>query len=140
MNLRLRKGKGYELTVFGHLTMHGFDVYLPTVDDQAIDGVLRYRRNSDGQIYYLDIQVKGAKNIRGTNIVVDKLPDKVLLLLYDAVEEKIYWFLRSDVDGFFPSKGCSISDVNWNKQLIQDIERAGHSDLSKLATILDIAS
>lgn len=139
MNLRLRKGKGYELTVFGHLTMHGFDVYLPTVDDQAIDGVLRYRQSS-GQVHYLDIQVKGAKNIRGTNIVVDKLPEDVLLLLYDAAEETIYWFLRSDIDRFFPSKGCSISDVNWNKQLIQDVERAGHADLSQLADILDLAS
>lgn len=137
MNLRLRKGKGYELSVFGDLTKNGFDVYLPTVDDQSIDGVLRYRRETDGRVSYFDLQIKGAESIRGTNIVTDKLPDRVILFLYDAAKAKVYWFLNEDVKRFFPSKGCSISDVNWNKALIQRIEESEHAELGGLAERLN---
>jgi hypothetical protein len=38
---RMRNGKGYEQTVVGLLTLENFDVYMPVVDDQGIDAIIR---------------------------------------------------------------------------------------------------
>jgi len=59
MNLRTRAGKSSELIVAGELLRHGLDVYLPCVDDQAIDLVIR-TRGVNG-ICYHEVQVKSVK-------------------------------------------------------------------------------
>lgn len=59
MNERLRGGKSSELIVAGELLRHGLDGYLPCVDDQAIDLLLRVER-PDGVRHY-DVQVKSVK-------------------------------------------------------------------------------
>ena len=49
-------GKSIELIVFDKLLRRGFEVYLPLVDDQEIDCVVR--REVSGKPVYLDIQIK----------------------------------------------------------------------------------
>jgi hypothetical protein len=51
MNKRLRSGKSSELIVAGKLIRHDVDVYMPCVDDQAIDLVLR-AEGPNGIRYY----------------------------------------------------------------------------------------
>jgi len=62
---RMRMGKSSELTVAGELIRHGLDVYLPCVDDQAIDLVIRADAE-EGPRYY-DVQVK---SVAGYNRII----------------------------------------------------------------------
>ena|SRR5437588_3878354 len=59
MNKSMRGGKSSELIVAGELLRHGLDVYLPCVDDQAID--LLIRAESEGDVLHYDVQVKSVK-------------------------------------------------------------------------------
>lgn len=49
-------GKRQEFVAFGELLKRGFDVYMPLVDDQQIDRVIRLSYKS-GPVY-LDIRIK----------------------------------------------------------------------------------
>lgn len=40
-NLKSRNGKAAEIRVLGEMLAAGLDCYMPLVDDQAIDAVLR---------------------------------------------------------------------------------------------------
>jgi len=51
-----KKGKRSEYKVIAELLSRGFDVFVPVVDDQQIDCVLR--RKVAGKISYLDVQIK----------------------------------------------------------------------------------
>ena len=59
MNKSLRAGKSSELIVGGELLRQGLDVYLPCVDDQAID--LLIRNESEDSVTHYDVQVKSVK-------------------------------------------------------------------------------
>lgn len=50
-------GKRQEYTVIAEMLKRGFDVYIPLVDDQHIDCILR---RGDGD--YLDVQIKARSN------------------------------------------------------------------------------
>lgn len=65
MNKRARNGKSSELIVAGELIRNGLDVYLPLVDDQAIDMIIR--QPIDGAVKHYDVQVK---SVSGYNLVV----------------------------------------------------------------------
>ena len=65
MDNKMRAGKSSELIVAGELIRHGLDVYLPCVDDQAIDLVLRAEGADDTRYY--DVQVK---SVKGHNSIV----------------------------------------------------------------------
>ena len=65
MNLRLRGGKSSELIVAGELLRKGIDVYLPCVDDQAID--LLVRAEKGGLVRHYDVQVK---SVEGYNRII----------------------------------------------------------------------
>lgn len=60
MAKKMRNGKAYEHTVVGILTLADFDVYMPVVDDQGIDGILRVR--GQAAVRYFDFQVKGSRD------------------------------------------------------------------------------
>ncbi len=49
-------GKRQEYVVIAELLRRGFDVYQTLVDDQGIDCIIR--REKDGKLEYLDIQIK----------------------------------------------------------------------------------
>lgn len=53
MAKKLRAGKSSELIVAGELIRNGLDVYMPYVDDQAIDLIIR--SEIDNEIKYYDI-------------------------------------------------------------------------------------
>ena len=59
MNKSLRAGKRSELIVAGELLRHGLYVYLPCVDDQAID--LLIRAECGDLVVHCDVQVKSVK-------------------------------------------------------------------------------
>jgi hypothetical protein len=59
MNKSMRGGKSSELIVAGELLRYGLDVYMPCVDDQAID--LLIRDESGGDVLHYDVQVKSVK-------------------------------------------------------------------------------
>ena len=65
MNKRLRAGKSSELIVAGELIRHGLDVYVPCVDDQAIDLVMRVEQPKGVQYY--DVQIK---SVKGHNLII----------------------------------------------------------------------
>ena len=81
MNLRSRAGKSSELIVAGELLRQGLDVYLPCVDDQAIDLVIRTQSADD--IRYHDVQVKSVKGynrIIGLGGLQSVSPDFLLVI------------------------------------------------------------
>lgn len=47
MNKGMRSGKSSELIVAGQLLRLGLDVYLPSVDDQAIDLLIKVESNGE---------------------------------------------------------------------------------------------
>lgn len=53
-------GKRQEYIAVGELLRRGFDVYMTLVDDQQIDCIIRQEK--DGQLRYLDIQIKARSN------------------------------------------------------------------------------
>jgi hypothetical protein len=69
MNLRLRSGKASELRVAAELIRHGLDAYLPCVDDQGIDLIVRVRKPAE--VRYYDVQVK---SVKGYNRIVGLTP------------------------------------------------------------------
>jgi len=73
MKSTIRPGKGYEMTVFGLLTLAGLDVYASLVDDQGIDGVIRVKA-ADGAIRYFDLQIKGGQYWPSVMCDVTRLP------------------------------------------------------------------
>jgi hypothetical protein len=94
MNKSLRAGKSSELIVAGELLRHGLDVYLPCVDDQAID--LLIRNESEDSVTHYDIQVKSVKGynrIIGVKKPGNKTNRYILIIHYrhgDKADEFFY--------------------------------------------------
>src|SRR3989338_4679681 len=106
MTNRLRPGKGYEHEVCGTLIEEGFDVYIPTVDDQGIDGIIRVKERSKTKYY--DFQVKGGKEWNRIRCHISKLHPGMILFLYSYGEtggKKIIWLFNRDVRKHFEITG-----------------------------------
>lgn len=132
MNNRVRAGKSSEYAVAGQLIRHGLDVYLPCVDDQAIDLVLR---TEDGKgIRYYDIQVK---SVKGYNRIVGLKPlrnrqDKYILVIHYRHNSKpveFFYLSREQIARHY-KKDSPWGDLVFNKA---DREEYARQDLADLA-------
>jgi hypothetical protein len=134
MNLRSRAGKSSELIVAGELLRQGLDVYLPCVDDQAIDLVIR-TQSADG-VRYHDVQVKSAKGynrIIGLRDLQSVSPDFLLVIHYrhELRADEFFYLTLSQIKKHH--LGGSWGDLVFNKT-----ERStyGEQNLSHLANYL----
>jgi hypothetical protein len=100
MNMRARSGKSSELIVAGEMLRLGLDVYLPLVDDQAIDMILRAPIGT--VVQHFDVQVK---SVAGYNRVIglkniEAKSDNYLLILHfrhSARPDEIMYMLRDQI-------------------------------------------
>lgn len=129
---RLRPGKSYEHTIFGLLTLEGFDVYHPIVDDQAIDGIVRVRGSGRGLPRYYELQVKGAKTWSGIRCKVNKLTKGGVLILYCATEREILWFLYEELSVLFPARNPDWGDIFLSKEDVARFKSEGRDQPAKL--------
>jgi hypothetical protein len=137
MNKRIRSGKSSELIVAGELIRHGIDVYVPCVDDQAIDLVIR-AEGSYGIRYY-DVQVK---SVRGYNRIIglkstEGRKGRYLLVIHYRHDKKPdeFFYLTEDQINRHQLKGADWGDLIFNKQ---EREQYRHQTLAHLAKrILD---
>lgn len=100
MNKKLRAGKSSELIVAGELTRHGLDVYLPVVDDQAIDLIIR--ESVDNDVRYFDVQVKsveGYNRIVGVKNVKEKSGRYILIIHYrhENKEDEFFYLTKNQI-------------------------------------------
>jgi|GEM_PF-1495061 len=135
MATKMRAGKGYELTVVGMLVEAGFDVYLPTVDDQAIDAIIRLPIG-ESVLKYHEVQIKGARTWSGIRCKTKALAANSILILYCAKDRHLLWLLYSDVQTHFPFvdeiHGPDWGNVFLNAEKVRELHNNGHGDISKL--------
>ena len=74
-------GKRIEYWVVGHMLKHGLDVYLPLVDDDAIDAVIK---RPDGS--FIEVQIKA----RSKEVT---LGDAAIFAAIPHEPRKNYWFV-----------------------------------------------
>lgn len=135
MNLRTRAGKSSELIVAGELLRRGLDVYLPCVDDQAIDLIIR--TDSVQGVRYHEVQIKSSKGynrIIGLGDLQSVSPDFLLVIHYrheNRADEFFYLTLDQIKKHHL---GGSWGDLVFNKA-----ERSTYQvqDLSHLANYLN---
>ncbi len=132
MNKRFRMGKSSEHIVCGQLLRYGLDVYLPCVDDQAIDLILRHENLND--VRYYDIQVKSVKGynrIIGVKDVAEK-QDKYILIIHYRHENKpdeFFYLTKKQIIQHHIS-GSDWGDLIFNKQERQNYSQQNLSDLA----------
>lgn len=129
---QMRAGKCSELIVAGHLIRNGLDVYMPSVDDQAID--LLVRAQAGRSIRYYDIQVKsvrGYNRIIGVKDPVAKGARYVLIIHYrhDGKEDEFFYLTREQI-GHHIIKDSKWGDLVFNKD---QRERYKSQNLIRLA-------
>lgn len=139
---KMRFGKGYELTVVGTLVGEGFDVYLPTVDDQGIDAIIRLPLEA-ASFRYHEVQVKGAKRWSGIRCKTEALFPNSILILYSASERKLLWFLFQDVQKHFPID-AAVHGPTWGNVFLtsakaRELADAGHGDIARLKAALGVS-
>lgn len=139
MRKKLRSGKGYELTVVGMLVDAGFDVYLPTVDDQAIDGLIRIP-TENSRFRYHELQIKGSRTWNGIRCKTAPLARSSILILYCAEKRELLWLLFDDVQREFPLEGA-IHGSDWGNvflkaNIVKRLQEGGRGDLTCLMTAL----
>ena len=92
-------GKRQEFIAVSELLKRGFDVYIPLVDDQQIDCVIR--KNVNGKPVYLDIQIKArskdckpydAGRFAGMEIIN---PRKNYFFIFYSEQLDKYWVIPS---------------------------------------------
>lgn len=130
MNKRIRSGKSSELIVTGELIRHGVDVYLPCVDDQAIDLLLRA---PDGVRYY-EVQVKSIKgynSIVGVKNAEDLRGNYILIVHYrhDSKPDEFFYLTHKQI-AHHHLKGSGWGDLVFNKP---ERERYAEQNLADLA-------
>lgn len=118
MHKSLRGGKSSELIVAGELLRHGLDVYLPCVDDQAIDLLLR-ADHPDGVRYY-DVQVKSVKGynrIIGLKNVDAKSLRYILVIHYrhDNRHDEFFYLTKEQISRHH-LRDSAWGDLVFNKQ------------------------
>ena len=129
---RLRPGKSYEHTIFGLLTLEGFDVYHPIVDDQAIDGIIRVRGKGGELPRYFELQVKGSQTWSGIRCKVQKLTKQGVLILYCAAERESLWFLYEELAALFPARDPEWGDICLNKTHVAKYKSEGRDKPAEL--------
>ncbi len=137
-NVKARNGKGYEFIVFGYLIRNGFDLYQTIVDDQGIDGILRYVNPERGIANYFEIQVKGARAFSQIRVSLSSLPDNVLLFMYSEKDDIVIWLFGSDINNYFQNKGMNISDIQLKNSIVNELINSGYSSLDKLIEKLNL--
>ncbi len=100
MNNRSRNGKSSELMVAGELLRNGLDVYLPLVDDQAIDMIIR--QPIGNVVLHYDVQVKsvsGYNRIVGLRDIEAKDNTYILILHYrhSTKQDECLYLLRDQI-------------------------------------------
>ncbi len=100
MNVRSRNGKSSELFVAGELIRNGLDVYLPCVDDQAIDMIIRSPVGNSVKHY--DVQVKsvsGHNRVVGLKDIEEKNDNYILIVHYrhENKPDECFYLTRSQV-------------------------------------------
>lgn len=133
MNTRSRNGKSSELMVAGELIRHGLDVYLPLVDDQAIDMIIRVPR--DDTVEHYDVQVKsvsGYNRIVGLKDIESKSDAYILVVHYrhDSKPDECLYLLRDQILKYHKK------EYDWGDLIFNKPEREQHlpqslSDLAK---------
>lgn len=117
MNKRLRNGKSSELIVAGELLRYGVDVYLPCVDDQAIDLLLRVERQDEVRHY--DVQVK---SVEGYNRIVGLRdmglrPSSYILVIHyhhDSRQDEFFYLTKEQISQHH-LKNSAWGDLVFNK-------------------------
>jgi hypothetical protein len=99
VNKRMRGGKSSELIVAGHLVRHGLEVYVPCVDDQAVDLLVRVIGSL--RTCYYEVQIK---SVAGNNRIVglknlDAKGDRYVIVLHfrhTTRADEFYWLWRDE--------------------------------------------
>jgi hypothetical protein len=92
-------GKRQEYMAVAELLRRGHDVYMTLVDDQQIDCIVR--REKDGRIRYLDIQIKARsadcdpKNAGRFAAMKIRHPRKNFFYIFYSDQAKKYWIIPS---------------------------------------------
>ena len=125
MNQRMRSGKSSELIVAGELIRHGVDVYMPCVDDQAIDLLLR----ADGPdaVRYYDVQVK---SVKGYNRIVgvrhlDKQQGSYILIIHyrhDNRPDEFFYLMHDQIGQHL------LEDTDWGDLIFNKPEREQYAE------------
>lgn len=76
-------GKRIEMYAIGLMLKEGMDVYVPLVDDHAVDAI--YRRAEDGRIFLIQIKARSSD--------IKNLGDAALFSAIEHNEREDYWFL-----------------------------------------------
>ena len=132
MNTRLRAGKSSELIVAGELIRHGIDVYVPCVDDQAIDLVIR--AGGPDRIRYYDVQVKssrGYNRIIGLKSIEGRKGRYILVIHYrhDNKPDEFFYLTEQQIQQH-QVKGADWGDLIFNAP---ERDQHRHQHLSHLA-------
>lgn len=92
-------GKRQEFVAIAELLRRHFDVYLTLVDDQQIDCIIRQEK--DGQLRYLDIQIKARskdcnpKNAGLFAAVEVRRPRENFYFIFYSEQANTYWIVPS---------------------------------------------
>jgi hypothetical protein len=90
-------GKRQEYMAVAELLLRGHDVYMTLVDDQQIDCIIRQEK--DGQLRYLDIQIKArskdAKNAGTFAALEVRHPRENFYYIFYSEKASTYWILPS---------------------------------------------
>jgi hypothetical protein len=140
MASRFRYGKAYEHTVLGLLTLEGFDVYQPLVDDQAIDGIIRVPGSKAQLPHYYELQIKGSRSWDKIRCKVKPLTKGGVLILYCADEREILWFLYEELAALFPPVNPEWGDIFLKPRLVSKFKSEGRGKLSELMKKLSVDS
>lgn len=133
MNNRSRNGKSSELMVAGNLIRYGLDIYLPLVDDQAIDMIIRQPIGS--VVKHYDVQVKsvsGYNRIVGLRDIEAKADTYILILHYrhSTKEDECLYLLRDQIRKYHKP------EYEWGDLIFNKPQREEHmsQSLALLAT------
>jgi len=140
MAKRFRQGKAYEHTVVGLLTLEGFDVYYPVVDDQGIDGVIRVPSNVDGLPHYFELQIKGSHSWDKIRCKTGRLKRAGILVLYCAKERAILWFLYEELADLFPHASPEWGDIFLKPKQVEQFKLEGRGNLAELRKRIGISN
>lgn len=75
-------GKRIEYWIIGRMLKEGRDVYVPLVDDHAVDGIIK---RPDGSIAQIQIKARSAEVIEGDSAL--------FAAILHGAERKDYWFI-----------------------------------------------
>jgi len=127
MSKQMRLGKASEMIVLGELLRRGLDVYLPAVDDRAVDMIIRVER-PDG-VRHIEVQVKSVKGhgrVIGVyrQAVMSKGEESVLIVhnRYENKPDEFLYLTRQQVLKMLPD------DAKWGDLPLNAPEREKYKE------------